>query len=224
MFRRDERIWLAVLGLALWAAFPYQAEGKLYLRVCSEASEVVVGDSATLTLKAWLNDTVPAGNGIYAWDLGLGVSDTAVAEISSAAILAPAEVDPTFGSKVEIAGGHVERVYAYGVDALQSDIGIGVDSDVENMGNYTDLLSFEVTGKSVGEVRILPADLTGNGIVALTVDYNSYMYDVNPALSGVELMGYTLSVVNVPEPGSLTCLLMLSVVLRRRKCGGRLLR
>jgi len=204
----------------------------LVFKMTADDTTLLPGQTTTAHVWAWIYDQAGAeqpDNGLDTWQLDLSVDNTGVINITDINLLAP---DPDFSfsgwdaaSLNNPVTGEVREVaVVQKVIGAASLTAVGVDNDIDNPANYSEIFNFTIQADlspatSTAAYTIMDDGGTGwFGILADGTEFDTasgtayggtYFYD-----AGSENV-FTI----VPEPGTLTMLVVMSAaaLIRRRR-------
>lgn len=124
----------------------------LVFKMTADETSLAPGETTTVHIWAWIY--TPAGiekpnNGLDTWELDLGVNNTNVISITSLSVLAP-NPNPAYhayqlSSLNNPVTGEVRQVgVSQLVTGAPSLIGVGVNNDIDNAANYSEICRFTI--------------------------------------------------------------------------------
>jgi hypothetical protein len=225
-------IYLAILVLLFFNAVSSATlvDPTLVFKMTADKTALSQDEQTVVHIWAWIYS--PTGieqpdNGLDTWQLDLSVDNTGVIEIESLSVLAP-NPNPAYFPPYNVASlnnpitGEVRGVAAIQlVVGAPSLTGVGVDNDIDNPANYSEICNFTIQAigaPSASATYTIMNEGTGwFGYLAdgtlfdntdITADGDTYFYD-----SGSDHV-FTI----IPEPATVVLFAIASVfALRRRK-------
>ena len=193
------------------------SSAALLFKITATKNNLTIGEEATISIWAHIEEAIEEGYGLNAWQLDMVVNTNSVVQVSANPVLiAPTPIDPSSGW-MSLNAGKTGNVYGLGVFTS------GPQPSNTGIGDFS--LLAQVNIKAIGAV--------GNQVMYELTDYTqttgfwgalrgdtmnpSYVYPNNIQF----LPGNNVFTI-VPEPGSLLIMVfMAGFALRSRKTGSR---
>jgi hypothetical protein len=210
------------------------AAPTLVFKMTADDTTLTPGQQTTVHIWAWIY--TPSGlekpnHGLDTWQLDLSVDNTNVISITSLVVLAPNpnHAYPAYKAASlnnPVTGEVREVAVSQMITSAPSVIGVGVDSNIANTANYSEICRFNIQASSLAPLAS-KATYTimndgGTGWVGILADDNGTTFDNSDssAYGGTYFydVGSDCLFTIVPEPASMVLLVTAAAfVLRRRK-------
>jgi hypothetical protein len=229
-YRSSAYLSVLILFCLCSMSFADLTDPTLVFKMTADKTVLSPGEETTVHVWAWIY--TPAGiekphNGLDTWQLDLSVDNTDVIQIVGINLLAP-DPDPVWSGwdhaslNNPVTGEVREVVVSQQIVGAPSDIGVGIDDNIDNHANYSEIFNLTIRAQTVPFAQMATYTLMDDGgglFYGAIADGTEFENDSPSAFGGVDFYGagsdnvFTV----VPEPGTFVLLATAAAFAIRRR-------